>query len=363
VENLTLSVSEFVDFANQTLEGAYPTVTVEGEVEAFKVSQGRYVFFNLKDETASVGCFLSFYNLRVPLEDGMKVVVRARPQLTNWGKFSLTVIAMRLTGEGALKKGFELLKQKLAAEGLFDIARKRPLPEHMERIALISSTDAAGYADFIKIIGERWGGLDVEVAHTQVQGIEAPDQIIRAVRFFNQQPELADVLVIVRGGGSKQDLSAFNDELLVREIAASRIPVVTGIGHEVDKTLADLAADVRASTPSNAAQMVTPDKVAIVTRLKSDLKRLESLVIDETLRVNADISSNVERLGAFISSKVDLAWAEVQNMQKLAAQLNPENVLKQGYALVAGDIEIGSVVNITTVDKIAKAEVKYVKKR
>ena len=363
MERLTLSVSEFVDFANQTLEGAYPTVTIEGEVDAFKISQGKYVFFDLKDDGASVACFLSLYGLRVPLEDGMKIVVLARPRLTNWGKFSLTVLNMRPVGEGTIKKSFELLKKKLADEGLFDASRKRPLPERIQRIALVSSTDAAGYADFIKILNERWGGLEVMVAHTQVQGLDAPDQIIRAVKYFNQQQDLADLLVVVRGGGSGQDLSAFNDELLVREVAASRIPVLTGIGHEVDESLVDLAADVVASTPSNAAQMVTPDKKAILNQLSDDAARLESRIMDEAGRTSADLSLGLERLGLFLLDKIGAQLTEVRSLQKTVAQLNPENVLKQGYALVRGGLVVGNVVDITTIDKIVKAEVKHAQKR
>ncbi|MDR0591629.1 MAG: exodeoxyribonuclease VII large subunit [Candidatus Nomurabacteria bacterium] len=363
MEPLTLSVSELVSFTNQTLEGAYPTVVVEGEVASYKESQGKYVFFDLKDNTASVGCFLSLYGLRMQLEDGMKVVVLARPRLTNWGKFSLTVLNMRPKGEGTIKKSFELLKKKMVSEGLFDKARKRSLPEQIQRVALISSTDAAGYADFIKILNERWGGLEVEVAHVQVQGLEAPDQIIQAIKYFNQKQNLADVLVIVRGGGSSQDLSAFNDELLVREIVASRIPVLTGIGHETDESLADLAADAVASTPSNAAQMITPDKQALLGYLKSEAERIDTRIKSEIEALVAETRNETNRLEKFIVDRIDSKLLETQNLARMAAQLNPENVLRQGYALVVGELKTGNVVDITTLDKKIKAEVLGAKKR
>lgn len=143
---------------------------------------------------------------------------------------------------------------------MFAPERKRSLPEIPAHIAVISSTQAAGYADFVKILNERWGGLKVDVAHVQVQGTVAPDQIIRAINYFGEEEVLPEVLVIIRGGGSADDLAAFNDEPLVRAIAGSRIPTIVGVGHEVDVTLADMVADVRAATPSNAAQIVVPDK-------------------------------------------------------------------------------------------------------
>ena len=243
--------SEFIAMVNQTLEYAYSSVLIEGEVASYKVSQGKWVFFDLKDDTSVVPCFIAVWNLRVPIEDGMKVVVRGVPNVRENGRFSFTVDAVKPVGDGNLKKAFELLKKKLTSEGLFDSAKKRPLPADLTKLGVISSTGAAGYADFVKIINARWGGMKVQVAHTQVQGMDAPDQIIKALNYFNEKGEV-QVIAILRGGGSADDLACFNDEKLVRAIAASRIPVITGIGHEVDESLADLAADLKASTPSNA---------------------------------------------------------------------------------------------------------------
>ena len=179
------SVSEFIAYCNQTLEYAYTGCTIEGEVLNVKTSQNKWVFFSLKDEEGSIDCFIPIWQLRIPIEDGMKVLVRGTPKLTNWGKFSLTVQAIMPVGQGSIKKSFELLKQKLEKEGLFDPAKKRILPTNLSKIGVISSTQAAGYADFIKIINERWGGLELKVCHTQVQGLVAPDQIIRALNYLN----------------------------------------------------------------------------------------------------------------------------------------------------------------------------------
>ena len=251
----TITPTELIVAVNQTLEYAYSPVMITGEVASFKVNQGKWVFFDLKDEESSVPCFMTLWSLKQPLEDGMKVVVRAVPKVTKWGKFSLTVSAVQPVGEGSLKKAYEMLKKKLADEGLFDPAKKRKLPEDLTRLGVISSTQAAGYADFIKIINARWGGMKVQVAHTQVQGLDASDQIMRALQYFNERGEV-QVIAILRGGGSADDLACFNDEALVRAVAASKIPVICGIGHEVDESLCDLACDVRASTPSNAAEML-----------------------------------------------------------------------------------------------------------
>jgi exodeoxyribonuclease VII large subunit len=234
MEKLRFSVSDFIALTNQTLEYVYPSVEIEGEVASFKVNQGKYVFFDLKDAGGTVGCFMTVWQLRVPIEDGMKVIVTASPKLTQWGKFSLTVRAVRPSGAGAIKKSFELLKEKLTKEGLFAAERKRPLPELPQSIAVISSTQAAGYIDFMKILDDRWGGMQVDVAHVQVQGAGAAEQMVRALRYFNERETLPEVIVLVRGGGSADDLSAFNDEPLVRSISASRVPVITGIGHEIE---------------------------------------------------------------------------------------------------------------------------------
>lgn len=330
--------SEFVAVVNQTLEYAYSSVLVTGEVASFKVNQGKWVFFDIKDEETSVSCFMPFWSLHVPLEDGMKVVVRGTPKLTKWGKFSLTVNAVKPVGEGSIKKAYEMLKKKLAAEGLFDPAKKRSLPEDLTRLGVISSTQAAGYADFIKIINARWGGMKVQVAHTQVQGMDAPEQIIRALRYFNERAEV-QVIAILRGGGSADDLSCFNDEALVREIAASRIPVITGIGHEVDESLADLAADVRASTPSNAAELLTRD------------------------RKTEKIKEKIDRIQQKIEMEIRTLSNELAQKQRLLEALNPEKILKQGYAILAGDISPGNVVKITTLNQEIEAEVKKVKSR
>lgn len=358
-----LSVSDLLASINQTLEYAYPAIEVEGEVMSFKVNQNKWVFFDIKDNGGSVGCFMSVFQLRMPIEDGMKVIVRAAPKVTQWGKFSLTVQSIRPSGEGSIKKSYELLKKKLEGEGLFAPERKRLLPEIPAHIAVISSTAAAGYADFIKIINDRWGGLRVDVAHTQVQGVDAPDQIIRAIKYFNEQAELPEALVIIRGGGSADDLSCFNDEALVREIAASRIPTIVGVGHEVDETLADLAADVRAATPSNAAQIIVPDKREILAGVMGAMR-----IIGNSM--NAQLEAKqvyVSGLLGDMLARIDEQWRVkadwLGRTVTLLQAYNPAAVLERGYAIVRGDVAVGNTITIDTVKNEITAEVKHVKNR
>jgi len=360
MEKLRLSVSDFVAVTNQTLEYAYPSVEIEGEVASFKVNQDKYVFFDLKDSTASVGCFMTVWQLRVPIEDGMKVIVVATPKLTQWGKFSLTIKSIRPSGEGALKKSFELLKHKLDHEGLFAPERKRALPAVPQHIAVISSTQAAGYADFIKILNDRWGGMQVDVAHVQVQGADAPDQIIRALAYFNSREILPQVVVIIRGGGSADDLSAFNDEPLVRAIAASRIPTLVGVGHEIDESLADLAADVRASTPSNAAQILVPDRGEIIRAVRYQIKSLIPRVEGALQQQSFEVRSILERALGRLDDAVDSRAEQVRSIRSVLAQLNPGLILARGYALIRGQAAVGEIIEIETDKSIMKAEVKYV---
>ena len=360
---LLLTVSDFIALTNQTLEYAYPSVEVEGEVASFKVNQGKYVFFDIKDASGSINCFMTVWQLRVPIEDGMKVIVTATPKLTQWGKFSLTVRAVRPSGEGSLKKSFELLRSKLDKEGLFAPGRKRTLPALPVHVAVISSVQAAGYADFIKILDDRWGGMQVDVASVQVQGAAAPDQIIQALKYFNSQEKLPEVIVIIRGGGSADDLAAFNDELLVREIAASRVPTLVGVGHEVDVSLADMVADVRAATPSNAAQILVPDRNEVIRAVR---RQVQSLLPRTERAIDTQIESVRSQIGQAIDA-IDRrqlrAEEQLINVRRVLAELDPRKVLARGYALVRGEVAPGSTIEIEKSDIVITAEVRHVSKK
>jgi exodeoxyribonuclease VII large subunit len=357
MEKTRFSVSDFIAITNQTLEYAYPSLEIEGEVASFKINQDKYVFFDIKDAGGSLGCFMTVWQLRVPIEDGMKVIVTATPKLTQWGKFSLTVKSVRPSGEGALKKSFEILKAKLDSEGLFALDRKRSLPPVPKHIGVISSTQAAGYADFIKIIGDRWGGVKIDVAHVQVQGADSPDQIIRALQYFNTREELPEVVVIIRGGGSADDLAGFNDEQLVRTIAASRIPTLVGVGHETDESLSDLVADVSAATPSNAAQLIVPDKAEVVRSVRYKIQSVLPRVLQVISDQRSLVRESLERALRAVETQHERTEDQFYRLRRVLEQLDPNVLLKRGYALLRGETKVGSSVEIETYTAIIKAKV------
>ncbi len=364
MENVPLSVSDFVALTNQVLDTAYPSVTVVGEVSEYRVSQGKWVTFKLKDDAAIIGCFATVYNLRTPLENGMKIAVVAQSRLNpKWGSFTLTVRAVKLVGEGSIKKGFELLKAKLEAEGLFAPERKRSLPELPQHVGLITSTESAAYADFVRIINDRWSGLSIDVAHTQVQGEPAADQIIRAINYFNSQAQPPEVLVIIRGGGSAEDLATFNDELLTRAIASSRIPTLVGVGHEIDHTLADMVADVRAATPTHAAETLVPHRREVVARLKHQISRsaqsISQLIDNETKQLQSQISIALSS----INFRLDESDRQLRAIRAVIEQLNPKLILRRGYAIVRGEADIGKMLEIEMMTKIITVEVTNVDKK
>lgn len=362
----TFTVSGFVAVINQTLGNAYPDVEVEGEVSSFNINQGKFVFFDLKDDEASVGCFLMAFNLRVPLEDGMKVKVKATPKLTNKGKFSLTVKKIELTGEGTLKRAYELLKAKLEKEGLFDPARKRPLQKFPKSVGVIASESSAGWSDFQKIADELWGGVEFQLAHVQVQGESAPNQIIAALEYMNQMSTLPDVVVLIRGGGSLEDLSAFNDEQVARAIATSRVPTLVGVGHEVDITLAGLAADERASTPSNAAQILLPDRAEYANILQRWSTQL-------TMSMNRIVEGRrkefVLAMNEAMSSIIEHTQSKLVSLNRTLRGYDPKQALQRGYAVArmggkvlrsGKGLKSGSLLVLELSDCILDTEVKNV---
>lgn len=360
---IRLSVSDFVGLVNQTFDYAMPSIVIVGEVSGYNVRQGKWIRFKLKDEQSAVDFFGSTFQVRQPLEDGMMVAVQGRPRLSDkWG-FSVSIQSVQPVGEGSIKRSFELLKRKLEAEGLFDAQRKRPLPELPAHIGVISSTQAAGYADFIKIVNGRWGGMRIDVAHTLVQGVRAPGQIVRAIEHFNQAGEPPEVIVIVRGGGDADDLAAFNDEALVRAIASSRIPTLVGVGHEIDVTLADLVADLRASTPTNAAQLLVPDRRELIER-----SRMIVTGIIPTMRRHIDdyrreTVTMIDLADGLIEERLRVFKDETAATIRLLKQYDPRVVLQRGYALIRGDVDVGQVIQIERSKDIIEAEVRNVSKK
>lgn len=371
------TVSEFVQFLRGFLATNVGPVSIQGEVTGFHVSNDRFVWFDIKDEGSVLNCFMLKNELMTVLEDGMEIKILATPQLfAKSGKFHMRIHAVELIGEGALQKAYEQLKQKLNAEGLFAEERKRSIPRFPETIGLITSSDAAAYTDVVRILNNRWSGLRIVHAPVKVQGLGAPNTIVSAFSYFNTQ-ENVDVIILTRGGGSLEDLQAFNSEEVARAVAGSAIPVICGVGHERDVSLAEFVADVRASTPSNAAERAVPDKKEIayrisrmarsvvgdldtvVSRLQSDTvsllargqSRIEEKMQGGFVRVNASIS----RIATYIEGRVARGTMRIENHVRaleevlqgnirrhndnlhasirLLKNINPTNLLKRGYAL------------------------------
>jgi exodeoxyribonuclease VII large subunit len=327
------SVSDAIAVINQTLEYAYPTITVEGEVASFKINGGKWVFFDLKDDESSMRCFMPVWNLRTAIEDGMNVSVVAKPRLGKYG-FSLNVDLVKPIGEGSIKKAFDLLRKRLEKEGLFAPERKRILPQMPSHIGVISSVEAAGYKDFVQILNQRLGGIKINVANVNVQGYSAPNQIIKALKYFNESQNPPEVIVILRGGGSRDDLVAFDDELLVRAIASSRVPILVGVGHEIDITLADLAADVRASTPSNAAEILVPDKREIIADIQASLRHSLTKV-EHKISIMVDyVTDSKKHMKEVLQNEFGRIEQRFEKLSLILNQVNPKTVLRRGYAIV-----------------------------
>lgn len=335
------SVSGFVAVLNQTLDYSFHTVQISGEISNYRLSKNKWVYFDLKDDQASLKCFGSIYQLPMPLQDGMTVVITGTPRLHPLYNFSITFQTISLRGEGTIKKAASLLEEKLRKEGLFDEERKRTIPYPPQHIGLITSSESAAYHDFEKILRQRWGGVYVTLVDVQVQGEAAPNQIVNAIAQLQQLPDLPDVIVIIRGGGSADDLQAFSTEQVTRAVATSRIPTVVAIGHEVDISLAELAADHRASTPSNAAEILVPDKQSELQKVQQR-RALLSQSVERLLEDKQNlVKLQLGRIDNALQSLIHEAQRRLVLHSNILQAYNPTAALQRGYALVrAGQVHI-----------------------
>jgi exodeoxyribonuclease VII large subunit len=269
-ERAVLTVSQLSQQLAGVMEERFPAVWIEGEISNFKVYGSGHAYFTLKDEGAQLRCVL-FRNrarrIRFEPKDGLHVMgFGAIEVYAQRGEYQLVVELLEPKGVGALQLAFAQLKERLQAEGLFNPARKRPLPRFPRKIGIVTSPSGAALRDMLRVIGRRFGEIHIVVAPARVQGEGAAGEVAQGIRELNALGGV-DVIIVGRGGGSLEDLWAFNDEMLARTIAASKIPVISAVGHEVDFTIADFVADVRAATPSNAAEMVVKEKRAVVESL------------------------------------------------------------------------------------------------
>ncbi len=281
-ERRTFTVSELTDGIREALAVRFTDIWVAGEISGTKAASSGHIYFTLKDGEAQIrcACFARAARfLRFRPQDGIQVLVRGRIDVyAPRGEYQLLVDALEPRGFGALQAAFEQLKKKLAEEGLFEAARKKPLPPYPRRVGLITSPSGAVIQDLLKILTRRFPGIHIRLFPTLVQGEGAAGQLVRGLQYFSESgwPE---VVILARGGGSVEDLFAFNEEAVARAIVASTVPVVSAVGHETDFTIADFVADLRAPTPSAAAELVVRTRVELEQRLHSAESRLRQAML------------------------------------------------------------------------------------
>ena len=360
-----LSITQLNEYIKSRLE-ADPLLTqvaVRGEISNYKLYPSGHHYFTLKDEGAALKCVMFKGNalrLRFRPENGMKIIAMGRVSVfPRDGAYQLYCTAMAMDGIGDLHAAFEQLKKKLAAQGLFDPAHKKPLPKYPGTIGIITSSAGAAVHDMLRILRKRYPLTQVKLLPVRVQGAEAPGEIAAAIRYANYY-KLADLLIVGRGGGSIEDLWAFNEEVVARAIYDSQIPVISAVGHEPDVTISDFVADLRAATPSNAAELAVPDREslsqtldAMSTAMASALNRqLRSArqhlnVLSRSAALQSPTGYLEQRRQSLSGLKTRLVSAQSQNISlkkhryvaltsKLDA-MSPLKVLTRGYAITQKD--------------------------
>jgi exodeoxyribonuclease VII large subunit len=341
-ERAVFTVSELSARLRAALEERFPAVWVEGEISNFKVYTSGHAYFTLKDETAQLRCVL-FRNrtrrVRFEPADGLHVLAFGSIEVyAQRGEYQLVIELLEPRGLGALQLAFEQLKERLQREGLFDLARKRTLPRFPRKIGIVTSPSGAALRDMLRVIGRRFGEIHIVIAPARVQGEGAAQEVAQGVRELNALGDV-EVIIVGRGGGSLEDLWAFNDEMLARTIAASKIPVIAAVGHEVDFTIADFVADLRAPTPSAAAELVVREKQAVADsvselgrrltaamerRLARDRERLEWLrqrrVLTDARRPLRDLERRVDDATARLRRAIATAVRHAAHRVELGAR-------------------------------------------
>jgi exodeoxyribonuclease VII large subunit len=334
-----LTVSQFTAQLKGVVEESFPAVWVAGEISNFSQPQSGHCYFTLKDDGAQLRAVLwrtTAARLKLQLHDGLDVVCRGRLDLyPPRGSYQLVVDELQPKGVGALELALRQRREKLAKDGLFDAARKRRLPPFPRRVAVVTSPTGAAIRDFLQVLKRRWRGVEVLVFPARVQGDCAADEVVAGIRAANRLVPAADVLVVTRGGGSLEDLWCFNEESVVRAVADSRVPTVSAIGHEIDVTLADLAADVRALTPSEAAERILPaaeDVLGVVHALRARL-------INTMAQRMAQLRSRLEALASrpALSRPLEAVHLRARRVDELSVRLQSaaRGVLRDRQAAVA----------------------------
>ncbi len=374
-----LKVKDLMRLAKGVLERNFSAVIVEGEVSNFKRHMpSGHLYFTLKDDEAQVRVVMwrtDAARVRFNISDGMEILAKGKISIYEpRGDFQLYAVNVLPAGQGALQLAFEQLKKKLDEEGLFNEEHKKPLPEFPRRIGVVTSLEGAAVRDIISIVNRRFPAVALVIYPVKVQGDGAAEEISEAIKDFNKLTNI-DVMIVGRGGGSLEDLWAFNEEIVARAIYASRIPIISAVGHQVDFTIADFVSDVRAATPSAAAELVVPDKFEILdsvqTLLREMTKSVEQALSELTLKLDTlthhyalqQPASLVEQKSQFVDDLTRRVQNEMEHfidtkLEKLSSitshlnALSPSGVLRRGYAFVEGSRGfVGSIKKIEIGEK------------
>ncbi|OJF76071.1 MAG: exodeoxyribonuclease VII large subunit [Treponema sp. CETP13] len=365
----TLSVTQLTDILKELIEGAFPLITVEGEISNCKPSSTGHLYFTLKDKNSAISAVMfkgRYQHISFFPKDGQKVKVKGSLSVYKArGTYQIIITAIEPAGAGDILAMLEERKKRLNMEGLFDSKNKKTLPFFPKTIGLISSPTGAGTRDVIQIVQRRNPKISIIVFPTPVQGEEAAEGIIKQIHTANDY-ELADVLIVGRGGGSLEDLLPFSDEEVVRTIAASEIPVISAVGHEIDWALSDYAADMRAPTPSAAAELATPLYTEILERIDNSKHLLLQEILHKNNNMRLLIKSfsveqlelrfrNIEQpiLKRFDDAKEDLLNSLLEKIKLYSQRVevaknklegaNPTAILARGYSMVR-DVETGTII-------------------
>lgn len=356
----TLTVSELTKRIKGVLETSFNNLSIQGEISNFKRHSSGHLYFTLKDETAQLSSVMwrgRAANLFFTPQDGMKVI--AIGNITVYevrGQYQLDVAQLQPLGVGELQLAFERLKQKLAAEGLYNPEHKKPLPEYPELIGIVTSPTGAAIQDILNILSRRFPALEVILYPVKLQGEGAAQEIANAIKDLNKLKQI-DVIIIGRGGGSLEDLWAFNEEIVARAIYNSKIPIISAVGHEIDFTIADFVADLRAPTPSAAAELVVKHQSEIIENLRNFCYNSEqvirNLITNQKVKISSLLSSysfnkpvdllrqysqRIDELNRHLfqsaSHSVTFSQQRLDSFQKRIASINPLKVLERGYTII-----------------------------
>jgi exodeoxyribonuclease VII large subunit len=381
------TVTEITKEIKGILEESLPSVWVEGEISNYILHSSGHRYFSMKDENAQIRCTLwRFRETRLSFEpeDGMRVI--AFGNITVYernGQYQLDVIELIPAGWGKLEIAFQRLKEKLFQEGLFDEEHKKPIPEFPEAIGLVTSPTGAAIRDMIKIIHKRFPGVRIIVNPVRVQGDQAAEEIAQAIQEFNESAKI-DVMIVGRGGGSLEDLWAFNEEIVARAIYDSEIPIISAVGHQIDFTISDFVADLRAPTPSAAAQMVIKDKEELLKETRSNAQKLISYQTSLTEYLNQRLKAAQQSYG--FRRPLDLITQRSQRLDEFTRQLrdriknyfefkkndlslreeklkalSPLSVLKRGYSIARKLPELEIIKDAGLLKEEDRLEVKFFK--